>query len=347
MTIIGVDPHKSLHEACALDSDSRTARLRMTSSRAGYPKLIAWAHSFPDRTWAIEGAHGLGRHLAQFLLARGERVLDVPASLSARVRELGRSGNRKTDQIDALATALAARDAVGLHPVQPEDTSTVIAMLNERRDNLIAARTRTVNQLHALLCDLTPGGLPGELTAPRAARMLRGIRPEGLVAEQRKQLARDLLADIKTLDRQLADLDKRLDAALLEHGTTLTDIGGVGTILAARVLAHSGPITRFASPAHYASYAGVAPVEVASGERSRHRLSRAGNRQLNCAIHQIALQQIRHNRDGGRLYYERKIAEGKTVKEAMRCLKRRIATRLYRVLTNDHQLRQPAREPAA
>lgn len=242
---------------------------------------------------------------------------------------------------------MAARDALGLHPVQPEDTTTVIAMLNERRDNLIAARTRTVNQLHALLCDLTPGGLSGELTAPRAAHMLRGIRPEGLVAEQRKQLARDLLADIKTLDRQLAGLDKRLDAALLEHGTTLTEIGGVGTILAARVLAHSGSINRFASPAHYASYAGVAPVEVASGERSRHRLSRAGNRQLNCAIHLIALQQVRHNRDGGRVYYERKIAEGKTVKEAMRCLKRRLATRLYRVLTNDHQLRQPAREPAA
>lgn len=100
MTIIGVDPHKSLHEACALDSDSRTARLRMTSSRVGYQKLIAWAQTFPDRTWAIEGAHGLGRHLAQFLLARGERVVDVPAALSARVRQLGRSGNRKTDQIE-------------------------------------------------------------------------------------------------------------------------------------------------------------------------------------------------------------------------------------------------------
>jgi len=346
VTIIGVDPHKSLHEACALDSDVIT-RLRMTSSRTGYQKLITWAQSFPERTWAIEGAHGLGRHLAQFLVARGERVVDVPAFLSARVRELGRSGNRKTDQIDALATALAARDAIDLHPVQPEDTTTVIAMLNERRDNLIAARTRTANQLHALLCDLTPGGLPGELTALRVARMLRSIRPEGLAAEQRKQLARDLLGDIKTLDRQLADLDKRLDAALLEHGTTLTDLGGVGVVLAARVLAHSGPITRFASPAHYASYAGVAPVEVASGERTRHRLSRAGNRQLNCAIHLIALQQVRHNRDGGRVYYERKIAEGKTAREAMRCLKRRLATRLYRVLHDDHQRRLTTREPAA
>lgn len=167
--------------------------------------------------------------------------------------------------------------------------------------------------------------------------LLRTIRPTGVVAEQRKQLARDLLTDIKTFDRQLTDLDKRLDLALLEHGTTLTELDGVGVILAARVLAHTGPISRFASPAHYASYAGVAPVEVASGQTSRHRLSRAGNRQLNCAIHLIALQQVRHNRGGGRVYYERKIAEGKTTREAMRCLKRRVANRLHRVLTQDHR----------
>ncbi len=133
MTIIGVDPHKSLHEACALDGEAIT-RLRMTSSRTGYQKLITWAQSFPERTWAIEGAHGLGRHLAQFLVARGERVVDVPAFLSARVRELGRSGNRKTDQIDALATALAARDATDLHQVQPEDTTTgALRQLRRRR----------------------------------------------------------------------------------------------------------------------------------------------------------------------------------------------------------------------
>jgi transposase len=300
---------------------------------------------FPNATWAIEGAHGLGRHLAQYLLARGEAVVDVPSFLVARVRELSRGGRRKTDAIDALATARAARDADVLHPVPPEDTGTVIDMLNERRDNRIGQRTRTANQLHALLRDLVPGGLVGELTATSAARVLRSIRPDTLVAEQRKLLAHDLLRDIRELDRKLAGLDRRLDTALAEHGTTLTDIGGVGPVLAARVLAHTGAIDRFPSEAHYASYAGVAPVEIASGEHTRPRLSRAGNRQLNCAVHLIALQQIRHNRHGGGDYYRRKLAEGKSPKEAMRCLKRRIATTLYRRMLGDQTRRSS--NPAA
>jgi transposase len=346
VTIIGVDPHKTVHEACAL-TDPKPERVRVAASRRGYQQLLAWAHNFDQRTWAIEGAHGLGRHLAQFLLARGEHVVDVPAFLSARVRELSRGGRRKTDQIDALATARATCDADMPHAVQPEDTTSVIAMVNERRDNLIAARTRTANQLHALLGDLSPGGLAGELSALAASRLLRTIRPETLVAEQRKRLANDLLADIRNLDRQLGDLDKRLHTAPLEHGTSLTDIGGVGTILAARVLAQTGSITRFDTAAHFASYAGVAPIELASGEHTRHRLSRAGNRQLNCAIHLIATQQVRHNRDGGRIYYQRKIAEGKTSKEAMRCLKRRIANRLYRVLRHDERQRTARSNSAA
>jgi transposase len=338
VTVIGVDPHKSVHEACAL-TDTTRERLRVAASRAGYRKLLEWADAFPERTWAIEGAHGLGRHLAQFLLARGERVVDVPSFLSARVRELSRGGRRKTDAIDALATARAARDAEVLHPVLAEDLNTVIDMLNERRNNLTSQRTRSANQLHALLRDLLPGGLDGELTALSAARVLRGLRPDALVAEQRKLLANDLLRDIRELDRKLADLDRRLDTALLENGTTLTELGGIGTVLAARVLAHTGSVDRFPSEGHYASYAGVAPIEVASGERSRHRLSRAGNRQLNCALHLIALQQIRHNREGGGDYYRQKLATGKTPKEAMRCLKRRIASTVYRRMKADHARR--------
>jgi transposase len=346
VTIIGVDPHKTVHEACAL-AEGGPQRLRVAASRGGYQKLLAWAGDFAQRTWAIEGATGLGRHLAQFLLAHGEHVVDVPAFLSARVRELSRGGRRKTDAIDALATARAAHDADVLHRVQPEDTATVITLLNERRDNLIATRTRTVNQLHALLRDLSPAGLAGELTAVSAARLLRTIRPEGRVDQQRKLLASDLLTDIRTLDRRLTELDKRLDTALLDHGTRLTNMGGIGTVLAARVLAQTGQISRFGGESHYASYAGVAPIEIASGEHSRHRLSRSGNRQLNCAIHLIALQQVRHNRDGGRDYYRRKLAEGKTTKEAMRCLKRRITARLYRIMLHDEDRRTKRSKTAA
>jgi transposase len=338
VTIIGIDPHKAVHEACALTDDS-AIRQRIASSRGGYLKLLRWGRQFADRTWAVEGAHGLGRHLAQFLVANGETVVDVPAFLSARVRELSRGGRRKTDAIDALATARAARDADALRPVMAEDIGVVIAMLTERRDNLIGQRTRTANQLHALLADLTPGGLAGELTALSAARLLRRIRPETVVAEERKRLAADLLRDIRELDRKLADIERRLDRALIEHGSTLSDIGGIGAILAARVLAHTGRIDRFPNEDHFASYAGVAPIEVASGEHSRHRLSRAGNRQLNCAVHLIALQQVRHNREGGGDYYRRQIAQGKTAREATRCLKRRITNKLYRRMLADHRRR--------
>lgn len=346
MTIIGIDPHKSVHEACALTNGS-PERLRVKATRRDYQKLLAWGQRQPDRTWAVEGAHGLGRHLAQFLVAAGENVVDVPAFLSARVRELSRGRGRKTDEIDALATARAAQDAEHLHPVLAEDTSTVVSMLNERRANLTGQRTRTVNQLHALIRDLVPGGHLGELTALTASRLLRAVRPDTLVAEQRKALAHDLLADIRRIDRQLADIDNRLDIALLEHGTTLTEIGGVGTILAARIIAHTGSIDRFSTQDHYASYAGVAPIEVASGERSRHRLSRSGNRQLNCAIHLVALQQVRHNREGGGEYYRRLIATGRTHNEAMRCLKRRIANKLYRRMRADQNRRTTAIADAA
>jgi transposase len=346
VTIIGVDPHKSVHEACALTGE-RPDRLRISATRSGYQKLLTWAQGFPDRRWAVEGAHGLGRHLAQFLVANGEPVVDVPSFLSARVRELSRGGRRKTDAIDALATARAAHDADILHPVLAEDTTTVIAMLNERRANLTSQRTRTVNQLHAIIRDLTPGGHSGELTALTASRLLRTIRPETIVSEQRKALAHDLLTDIRRLDRQLNDIDKRLDTSLLEHGTTLTEIGGVGNLLAARVIAHTGSIDRFATESRYASYAGVAPIEVASGEHSRHRLSRAGNRQLNCALHLIALQQVRHNREGGGDYYRRKLAVGRSHKEAMRCLKRRIANKVYRRMLADQRRHAHSHSTAA
>jgi transposase len=346
VTIIGVDPHKTVHEACAL-TERAPVRQRTPASRTGYLKLLRWGQQFTERTWAVEGAHGLGRHLAQFLVANGEKVVDVPSFLSARVRELSRGGRRKTDAIDALATARAARDADVLHPVLAEDVDAVIAMLTERRDNLIGQRTRTANQLHALLAELTPGGLAEELTALSAARLLRSIRPDTLVAEQRKRLATDLLRDIRELDRKLADIDKRLELSLLEHGSTLTDLGGVGPILAARVLAHTGRIDRFPNEDHFASYAGVAPIEVASGEHSRHRLSRAGNRQLNCAVHLIALQQVRHNREGGGDYYRRQLTRGKTGREAMRCLKRRITSKLYRRMLADHHRRHSSAQTTA
>jgi transposase len=339
VAIIGVDPHKSSHTANVLDERGCNAgSIRIQATPSGYSAMLSWARRWPERTWAIEGAHGLGRHLAQFLLAKGEQVVDVPATLSARTRELS-TGTRKTDDDDATATAWAALHARELHRVQAEDVTTVIRLLVERRDNLVQQRTRQVNQLHALLRDLLPGGAKTNLTARQASALLTRLRPRTAVGRERKRLARDLTKDIQRLEDQRSDIDRRLEIALREHGTSLTELPGIGVVLAAHLIAHAGTPDRFPSRAHFASYAGVAPVEVASGEHSRHRLSRAGNRQLNCAIHLVALEQLRHGCGGGRAYVERKRGQGKTSKEALRCLKRRLADRIYKTMLADHRRR--------
>jgi transposase len=184
-------------------------------------------------------------------------------------------------------------------------------LLSERRNSLSGRRTQTVNQLHTLLRELVPGGAPVDLSVPKAAAVLRSIRPLTATDRVRKELAKDLVADIKRYDTQLAENSRQMDLVLDEHGTTLRDIPGIGPVLAARVLGDTGRASRFPSAAAYASYTGTAPVEVASADSSRHRLSRYGNRSLNSALHTAAVVQIRMPRSAGRTYYDKRIAERK------------------------------------
>jgi transposase len=164
-------------------------------------------------------------------------------------------------------------------------------LLSERREDLVAERTRALNRLHALLRDLLPGGVARTLSADRAARILRGIRPKGASARLRRQLASEVLRDVRTLDRKIADLNGRIEAEVEASGTTLTQIFGVGPILAATILGTVGNVARFPSKGHFASYSGTAPLEASSGEVVRHRLSLAGNRHLNYALHMVAVCQ--------------------------------------------------------
>jgi len=287
----------------------------------------------------VENARGLGRHLAQWLVARGETVLDVQSTATARVRELSRGGRRKNDVIDAAAAASVAALQGDASPVPAEDLSTVLSLLQERRANLAAARTRAVNQLHALLRDLIPGGAPTDLSAAMASDLLAGVRPASPVEQARKQLARDLITEIRGVDARMATIAQRMRATLAEYGSRLPDVDGIGPVLAARIVGRTGHATRFPSAAAFASYAGVAPIEVASGDRARHRLSRAGDRQLNCALHLVAVTQIRMRTSKGRAYYDTKTAAGKTHNEAMRCLKRRIADHVWRLMVADERRR--------
>jgi transposase len=163
--------------------------LQIEASLAGYRRLLKWADTFDERRWAVENTRGLGRHVAQWLLARGEVVADVSSTATARVRELSRGGRRKNDVIDAAAAASVAALQGDANPVLPEDSTTVLALFDERRTNVTTQRTRLVNQLHAVFRDLLPGGAPTHLTAPIASRLLVGIRPAGPVEATRKQLA--------------------------------------------------------------------------------------------------------------------------------------------------------------
>jgi transposase len=225
--LIGVDPHKASLAVAAIDEalGELLERASFPHDRAGLRALERWAKRFPERRWAVENAGGLGRHLAVRLAGSGESVVDVPPKLSARVRVLSSfAGNaRKNDGVDALATALAASRNERLAAVDAEAASEALRLLSERREDLVAERTRALKRLHALLRDLLPGGVAGKLSAERAARILRSIRPKEVAsARLRRGLASEVLRDVRTLDRKIADLNGRIEAEVDASGTTLT-----------------------------------------------------------------------------------------------------------------------------
>jgi len=335
--IIGIDPHKSSLTAVAVEPNGQThPPIRLVVDKNTPAALLTWAAQWPERQWAIEGATGLGRGIAQQLVTVDENVLDVPAKLAARARLLGSSSARKTDVADAISVAAVARHNRRLNRVRLEDHTTIMRLLTERRDDLVAEHTRWINRLHVLLRDLHPGGAEVRLDTTDASSLLAKIRPVTPADQQRKQIARDVVRDLKRHEASIKDLEKQLRAAVIASGTTLTQIQGIGFLTAAKLLALTGDIRRFPNQEHYASYAGTAPIDVSSGEQETHRLSRRGNRQLNAAIHVAAITQAR-DPGPGRDHYRRKIAEHKTVKEARRSLKRRISNAIYRRILADQQ----------
>ena len=337
--MIGVDPAKRSHTMAVIDDrENSLATLQVGNDSAGYREMLRLARRWPERSWAVEGAAGIGVQLAQRLVADGETVLDVPPKLSTRARIFDVGHGRKNDPGDARTVAVVAIRTAGLRQVVPDDEMVALRLMSERRRDLVRSRTQTVNHLHQLLMELIPAGAGRNLTAKRAKALLATVRPRDIAGRTRRQLAVDLVEDLVGLDRKITDLDKRLKAAVTATGTTLTDIKGVGTATAAMILGEVGDVRRFPSRHHFATYSGVAPIEVSSGEVERHRLSRAGNRQLNHALHIIALSNKRYDSRGG-TYYAKKIAAGKGKKGALRCLKRRLSDSVYRHLVDDQHRR--------
>ena len=262
-------------------------------------------------------------------------MVDVPPKLSARVRLLSAGNERKNDALDAAYTALAALRGERLAEVVAEDRASVLRMLSERREDLVGERTRTLNRLHQLLSDLLPGGATGKLSTNRAARMLRRVRLQGAPGRTRRQLASELIRDARRLDRRVRELDRRIRQTLQDSPTRLTEVFGIGPVLAAKIVGRVGSVARLPTKAHLASYTGAAPVEVSSGGTVRHRLSRGGDRQLNHALHMVAICQITHETQGRAYYLLRKLAEGKSEREALRSLKRRISDAVFKKLDAD------------
>jgi transposase len=333
--VIGMDPHKrsATIEVMAGDETILDGG-RFATDAAGYRAMLAFAKRFEDRTWAVEGCRGIGRHIANRLLADGEQVVDVPPKLSARARVFATGQGRKTDATDAHSVALVGTRMAGLRPVVDDEQLTVLRLLVDRRRSLGEAHTRMVAQLHQLLLELVPGGAKKDLSAAQAKVLLATVRPRDVAGKTRRRVAAELVSDLERIYARTKAADKELKALLAETGTTLIDLHGIGPTGAARLLVEVGDITRFPSKAHFASWTGTAPIDASSGDHVRHRLSRKGNRQINRVLHTMAVVQLR-NPTKGRAYFDRKKADGKTSMEAMRCLKRRLSDVVYRQLLAD------------
>ncbi len=337
MVLIGIDPHKATHTAVVIDEDEHElARIKVKADRSQVAALLEFAEEFRPRRWAIESAGGLGFLLAQQLVRAGEDVVNVPATLAARVRLLGSGRGSKNDPNDALSTAIAALRDPHLRTVMVEDHAMVLRLLADRHQDLTALRTQAVCRLHALIAALTPGGVQRRISADSAESRLHSIDPGNAVEVARKEMALDLVADLRRLDASIAAIKKSTTAAVEASGTSVTEVFGVGPIVAALLIGHTGDITRFPTKGHYASYNATAPIEASSGKVVRHRLNQRGNRQLNHALHMAAVTQLRFDTPG-RAYYQRKLEEGKSTKEARRALKRKISDAVYRQLRADAQ----------
>ena len=251
-----------------------------------------------------------------------------------RTRVFTTGQGRKTDATDAHSVALVGTRMAGLRPVVDDEQLAVLRLLVDRRRSLGEEHTGKTSQLHQLLLELIPGGAKRDLSAAQAKALLAKIRPRDVVGKTRRRVAAELVADLERIYTRKKEANKELTELVKGTGTTLLDLHGIGPTGAARLLVEVGDITRFPNKAHFASWNGTAPIDASSGDQTRHRLSRKGNRQINRVLHTMARVQLR-NPTEGRTYYERKKADGKAPMEAVRCVKRRLSDIVFQTMLND------------
>jgi transposase len=333
MIVVGVDVHKQSLTAVAVDEVGRPVAELTVGSAC---ELISWSASLhEERLWAVEDCRQLSGALERALLAAGEALVRVPPKLMAPQRRTGRARG-KSDPIDALAVARAAlREPQLNHPRPGERATRELKLLVDHRDDLVDERRRAQQRLRWQLHDLDPelvvppGGLDRTVWLDRVARHLS--RAEKTV---QVRIARELVGRCRSLTRTILALDRELNTRIEKTCPALLALPGCGPLSAAKLLGEIGPIERFDTDAQLARHGGVAPLEASSGKYQRHRLDRGGNRQLNCALHRIAITQARVY-PPARAYLERKQSEGKSRREALRCLKRTLARVVYSTLKNE------------
>jgi transposase len=334
---VGVDSHKSSFSAAVVDGQTRTIATREFANTAKQHRaFLRWAKATGRvRVIGVEGSGNFGAGLARFLLGAGIDVVEVPAFLSHRERRRMPSRG-KSDVTDAICIARVVARGEGLAPIRQDPRLVDLRLLCDHRDQLVRARTQAANRTHKLLV----AGYPGyEAAIPRltANKHLRGVIT--LVNGDRSvraDIVREQVAELRRLDERIAATTEAIVGRVLESKTSLITFKGVGFVTAARILGEVGHRSALGSPASFAMFTGTAPLPASSGTTTRHRLNRGGNRKLNCALHRIAVIRSRCD-DETRAYLARRRAEGKTKREALRCLKRQLSNVVYRVLERDFQ----------
>lgn len=335
MVVLGVDAHKRSHTVVAVDDLGRKLSERTVGTNtADHLDLLTWAERFgPERLWAVEDCRHLSRRLEHDLLGAGERIVRVPPKLMAHTRDSARSYG-KSDPIDALAVARAALREPDLPTAQLDGPTRVVRLLVDHREDLVAERTRIINRLRWHLHEINPALEPPArcLQRPKNLNQLTTelADVEGVVA----RLCRELIDRCRQLTDQIEGLECEIAAHTADLAPTLMAIPGCGALTAAKIVGETADVRRFHSRHAYARHNGTAPLPVWSSNRERHRLSRTGNRQLNTAIHRIAITQARYHPDA-RHYLQQRRDNGDTKPESLRALKRRLSDVVYRALHAD------------
>jgi transposase len=341
--VIGVDPHKRINAVCVLDTKGKVmARGQFANSAGGFRELKGFWRQWRQRTWAVKGCNGVGKYLAQRLVAEGETVLDVSTRRAALVRVFNGGNGRKTDDTDAESIALVGLRSPDLPEVRRDELTETLRLLSNRRAELVAQRTQAACRIHRDLVGLLPGGVSKRLTAAYTKEVLARVRPRDELGKLRRQLLADQVAELVAADKKIAAVNAQIKQAVAAAPTRLTRLFGLGPVSTARILGEVGDVARFRSRHHFASYNGTAPTDSGSGGPPTPRVNTKGNRKLNHAIHIAAVAQMRSTTSDGHAYYVKKRKEGKTEKEAMRALKRRISDAIYRqLLLDEAELRSP------